>query len=342
MNRALVAGHPARDEQPAGPPLHLHRHVGATAHCSGVQHLCPRRSAIERPVHTDPCRRPDALRIARTDDDLHRVMEVGIVRVRQLRPVHAGVGRLEDAGTADGVDITEAFTGARVDDVRIRRFKGERDDREVGHLVGVRGPVCAGVGRLPDTASNPTRVHDVGIARVDQDRARTTALIRRTNIGPAAKFGRRWRSKWLIKAPAKLFDAWQKTTARAVVTWHAADVAHRWEIHFGTERARAARRIRTARDDRAGATVHIELFGEVGIAKAPLRQLVDLVFDLGAVRRRQRGCRTPARFRRRRDVSSDPGLGHRDCRGCIHGGSLGRTKCRRAAQGQHQKNLFHG
>ena len=135
------------------------------------QHLLPRRAAVSRAIHA-------AVRIAavgmtdRRDEhdigilwidghptDLPRVVETDV------GPVLAGIGGLIHPVAVRDLRPHVAFTGADVDDVRIRIRDGDGANRRHRLRIEDRQPGPPRVRRLPDAAADRAHVERVGLAR---------------------------------------------------------------------------------------------------------------------------------------------------------------------------------
>ena len=103
------------------------------------------------------------------DDEVH----AAAVERRAPARERPRVARVDRAVDADGLEesVVVEVAGARVDDRRVRRIERERADRKRRHVVRLRRPVVAAVGRLPDAAVVERGVDDlVGrVPRIDRD-----------------------------------------------------------------------------------------------------------------------------------------------------------------------------
>ena len=143
----------------------------------------PGRAAVGRALDAAiALRRKDDLRIRGRDRDaIDRVPSVGR---GELRPRVAAVDRLVDAVAAERVAVELPLARAGVEDVRIRRVDRERAYRERRQPVPQRGPGRAAIGRAPHAAAHAARPHALRIGRIDDERARAAADIRRTVLLP--------------------------------------------------------------------------------------------------------------------------------------------------------------
>src|SRR5690606_15947197 len=113
-------------------------------------------------------RHVDDVRVVGVDGDVTDV--AGVLQTHVL-PGLAPVGGFVDAVTVRDVAADVRLAGTNVDDVGVRLRDGDcPDGRGVQVAVGDVEPVCATVGRLPDTATDTTEVERRFFRRVTGNR----------------------------------------------------------------------------------------------------------------------------------------------------------------------------
>ncbi len=119
----------------------------------------------------------DDLRVRRMDDDAADLLDVGQT---DPRPGFAAVGRLEDAVADAEIRPVEAFAGADVDHLGMRRRDRQIADRAGRRVVEDRPPGAAVVVGLPDAAVVDADEEDVRLRR-DADAADRAAGPKRAD-----------------------------------------------------------------------------------------------------------------------------------------------------------------
>jgi hypothetical protein len=131
----------------------------------------PIRPAVGAPPNAAPRRGQYHLAVCRIERHPIHILETAIGGAGQLQPIRPTVVTLEDTGASDGIRIIGSFTGARIEDVRVKWIHHHAGDGEVPHEIIQRKPARPAVYRLPHATVHATAPHHVGLRRMNDDRA---------------------------------------------------------------------------------------------------------------------------------------------------------------------------
>ena len=125
--------------------------------------------------------------------DLMRVLEANVL------PCFSAVDRFENSGAVRGIATNRCFAGAGINYIAIRWRDCDRADRGNRLLVEDWNPVCAAVGRFPDSARDRSEVIRVRLANYTFN-CQCAPAAKRTDLSPTHSveqlFINRSRCRW--------------------------------------------------------------------------------------------------------------------------------------------------